>query len=67
MENALNLVVSTTEQSANMKKTLKEKVYETVSTLRKLFAKIKINGERNLDEIIILTKKINMLETELRI
>jgi len=50
-----------------MKKTLKEKVYETVSTLRKLFAKIKINGERNLDEIIILTKKINMLETELRI
>ena len=42
VENALNLVVSTTEQSANRKKTLKEKIYETASTLRKLFAKIKI-------------------------
>ena len=39
IENALNLVVNTKEQSSNMKKTLKEKIYQTVSTLRQLFAK----------------------------
>jgi hypothetical protein len=44
IENALNLVVSTTEQSSNMRKTLNEKIYETVSTLRQLFAKIKISS-----------------------
>jgi len=39
IENALNLVVNTTEQSSNMRKTLKEKIYQTLSTLRQLFAK----------------------------
>jgi hypothetical protein len=45
IEDALNLVVSTAEQSSNMRKTLKEKIYETVSTLRQLFAKSKISGD----------------------
>jgi len=46
MENALNLVVNTTEQSSNMRKTLKEKIYQTLSTLTQLFSKITISGEQ---------------------
>ena len=45
IQNVLNVVVSKAEQSTNMRKTLKEKIYETVSTLRQLFAKIKISGD----------------------
>ena len=66
IENALNLVVSTTEQSGNMKKALKDKIYETVSTLRHLFVKIKISGDRKQSEINKLREKASKLETELR-
>ena len=40
-KNALNLVVTTTERSGNMKKELKETIFERVSTLRNLFVKLK--------------------------
>jgi len=40
IENGLNLVVTTTERSGNMKKELKETIFETVSTLRNLFVKL---------------------------
>jgi hypothetical protein len=45
-ENALNLVVSTTEQSSNMRKALKQKIFVTVSTLRPLFVKLKESGSQ---------------------
>jgi hypothetical protein len=64
IENALNLVISTAEQSSNMRKTLKEKIYETVRTLRKLLAKIKISGDCKQSEIKELTKKVSKLEDE---
>jgi len=38
IENALNLIVSTTEQSGNTK-VLKKTIFETVSNLRTLFVK----------------------------
>jgi len=41
IENALNLVVLTTERGGNMKKDLKQTMSETVSTLRNLFMKLK--------------------------
>jgi hypothetical protein len=41
VETALNTISSTTERSGNMKKELKNTIHETVSTLRKLFAKLK--------------------------
>jgi ribosomal protein S21 len=41
IENALNTIATTTERSGNMKKELKHTIYETVSTLRKLFVKLK--------------------------
>jgi hypothetical protein len=56
IENALNLVVRTVDQSSNMRKTLKEKIFETVSTLRHLFAKIKISSECKRSEIEDLTR-----------
>jgi hypothetical protein len=36
IEEALNKIVNTTEQSGNMRKELKKTIYETVSTLRNL-------------------------------
>ena len=66
IENALNLVVSAAEQSSNMRKALKEKIFETVCTLRQLFVKIKLSGDRKVSEINKLTKKVNKLETELQ-
>jgi len=48
-----------------MKKALKEKIYETVSTLRHLFVKIKISGNQKQSEINKLTEKASKLETEL--
>jgi outer membrane biogenesis lipoprotein LolB len=41
IENALNTIATTTERSGNMKKELKHTIYETVSTLWKLFVKLK--------------------------
>jgi len=66
LQNALNLVVSTAEQSSNMRKVLKEKIFETVSTLRQLFVKLKFSGDQKLSEVNNLTKKVSKLETELQ-
>jgi cell division septum initiation protein DivIVA len=63
---ALNLVVTTVEQSSNMRKALKQNIFDTVSTLRHLFEKIKISSECKLSEIKDLTKKVSKLEDELR-
>jgi len=46
VEGSLNVVVITTEQGSNMRKALKQKIYETVSTLRTLFARLK--GKDNM-------------------
>jgi hypothetical protein len=51
VENALNLVVSTTEQSGNMKKALTQKIFETVRTLRSLFVKLRVSGDSKTSEI----------------
>ena len=57
IENALNLVVLTTERSGNMKKDLKQTIFETVSTLRNVFVKLKNNCE-------VKSSKISELEAE---
>jgi hypothetical protein len=41
IEVSLNLVENTMDRSGNMKKELKQIIYETVSTLRNLFVKLK--------------------------
>ena len=42
IEEALNVIVNTTDKSGNMKKELKKTIYETVITLRNLFIKMKV-------------------------
>jgi hypothetical protein len=64
IENAPNLVFSMAEQSSNMRKTLKVKIFDTLSTLRDLFAKIKISSKCKRSVIKYLTIK---LEEELQI
>jgi hypothetical protein len=66
VENALNLVMNTTEQSGNMKKALKQKIFETVSTLRSLFVKLRASGDSKTSEINKLTKQVGKLEAELK-
>ena len=61
---APNLVLCTTEKNSNMRKALKVKILETVSTHRALFVKIKASGERKTSEINNLTKHVVKLETE---
>jgi hypothetical protein len=65
IENALNLVVTTAEQSSNMKKALKEKIFETVSSPRQLFCKLKKSSDQKSSEINNQTKRISKLEAEL--
>ena len=63
IENALNTIASTTERSGNMKKELKHTFYETVSTLGKLFVKLKniSDGKSrtiiNLETLVASTNK----------
>jgi len=52
IKNALNLIVSTTGSSGNMKKDLKTSIFDTVSNKRKLFAKLKDTNENNARKII---------------
>jgi len=66
VEQVLNLVVCTKEQSRNMRKALNEKILETVSTLRAVFVKIKASGDKNTSEINSQTKHVDNLETELK-
>jgi len=63
---APNLVLCTTEKNSNMRKALKVKILETVSTHRALFVKIKASGERKTSKIKNLTKQVDKLETELK-
>jgi len=41
IDNALNKIVNTTDQSGNMRKDLKKTIFEVVSTLRNLFNTMK--------------------------
>jgi predicted nucleic acid-binding Zn-ribbon protein len=49
-----------------MRKPLKQKIFDTVSTLQSLFAKLKDSGNRKTSEIQKLTKQVGEMETELK-
>ena len=49
-----------------MRKTLKQKVFDTVSTLRTLFIKLKDSGNRKTSEIHNLKKQVDEMGTELK-
>ena len=58
IENALNVIVSTTGSSGNMKKELKTIIFDALSTLRKLFVKLLDTNESNARKITELEKQI---------
>jgi hypothetical protein len=57
-ENALNVIVSTIGSSGNMKKELKTTIFDTVSTLRKLFTKLTDVNDSNARKITELEKQV---------
>ena len=63
IENALNLVVITTERSGNMKKELKQTIYETVSTLRNLFMQLRNKSDLKTAKISALEAEVDKLKT----
>jgi len=65
IENALNLVVLTTERNGNMKE-LKQTIYETVSTLRNVFVKLKKNCDVRSSKICELDAEVSKVKTELQ-
>jgi len=65
-ERALNILVCTVEQSSNMRKTLKQQIFETVGTLRTIIAKLKDSGNMKIREIEKLTKQVDEMGTELK-
>ena len=56
--NALNVIVFTRGSSGNMKKELKNTIFDTVSTLRKLFTKLTDINESNARKITKLEKQV---------
>ena len=66
IENALNLLLNTTEQSGNMKKGQKQTIFETVSILRELFVKLRASGDSKTNEISKLTEQITKMKAELQ-
>jgi len=58
-ENAFNTLVSITEKSGNLRKDLKNDILETVSTLRKVFSKMKTQLENRSEGNKKLTEGVN--------
>ena len=65
IENALNTIASRTERSGNMKKELKLTIYETVSTLSKLYVKLKDINNSKTRAIAELELQVASKEVEL--
>ena len=63
IENILNLVVLT-ERSGNMKKELKQTIYETVGTLRNLFVQLKNKRDQKTSKISVLVAEVDKLKTD---
>jgi hypothetical protein len=63
IQDALNLLVITTERSGNMKKELKQTIHDTVSTLRNLFVKLKNNCVEKNSKISSLEAEVSQTKT----
>jgi hypothetical protein len=58
IENSLNVIVSTTGSSGNMKKELKTTFFDTVSTLRRLFVKLLDTNKSNARKTAELERQV---------
>jgi len=66
IEDALNLIVSTTERSGNMNKELKQTMYETVRTLRNISVKLKNISDVKSSKISELEEQVTKTKAELQ-
>jgi hypothetical protein len=66
IEDALNLIVNTTDQSGDMRKGPKHTIFETGSTLRNLFVKLKDIRDSKSAEISKLEKQVNTMKAHLQ-
>ena len=62
---ALNKIVTTTDQSRNMKKDLKKIIFETVSNLRNLFTELKGITDKKSRQILYNETETNKVKLEL--
>jgi tRNA threonylcarbamoyladenosine modification (KEOPS) complex Pcc1 subunit len=65
IEDALNKIVHTTDLSGNMKKEFKTNIYETVSTLRNMFNKMKVMLEEEMRQETQTEKENSAIKAEL--
>jgi TolA-binding protein len=65
IENFLNIIVNTTEQSGNMKKELKQTIFETVSNLRKRIVKLMDSRDSKTSAIGELEAQVSKMKTEI--
>jgi peptidoglycan hydrolase CwlO-like protein len=65
VENAFNTLVSITEKSGNLRKDLKNDILESVSTLRKIFSKMKAQVESKSEEIKKLSEEVMKVTEEI--
>jgi hypothetical protein len=65
VENAFNTLVSITEKSGNLRKDLKNNILESVSTLRKIFSKMKALVESKSEENKKLSQEVMKVTEEM--
>jgi len=65
IENALSIIVSTTERSESMKKELKQTTFEIVGTLRKLIVKLTVSRDSKTSAISELEARVSKMKAEL--
>ena len=65
IENELNKLVNTIDQSGNMRKDLKKTFYETVSTLRSLFQSMKETLDEKTTQIKHMENEVTKVNKEL--
>ena len=66
-ENALNKIVNKVEESINMRETLKQLLFETLSTLGLIISKQTDSWNRKIKEIEKLKKQLDEMGTELNL
>ena len=65
IENALNLIVSTAERSSNMKKELKQTIFDSISTLRDLCVQLETSRDCKPQTIYDLEGRVASMKADL--
>jgi chromosome condensin MukBEF ATPase and DNA-binding subunit MukB len=63
IENALNLIVTTSDRSGNMKKDLKQTIFDTVSTLGELYVQLKSSRDSKSQTISELERRVASMKS----